>query len=188
VIRAFVAVQLGPDVIAEIFGIQSQLKRSLKGIRWVNRENFHFTIKFLGWVEEKSIPSILDGLEQVGGTMPQFRIISGGIGVFPDIRRPRVLWVGLQGENLKSLAMEVERRLEPLGFEKEQRDFKPHLTLGRWREFTGSHEPLTQELERWKNHHFGESWIREMVLFQSVLKREGAIYSPLGVVPLKEAN
>jgi 2'-5' RNA ligase len=188
VIRAFVAVRLSPDVAANIFEIQTQLKQTLRGIRWVNRENFHFTIKFLGAVQEENVPSIMEGLEQVGDSMPQFRIISGGIGVFPDIRRPRVLWVGLEGEDLKSLALEVERRLEPLGFEKEERDFKAHLTLGRWREFTGSREPLKQELERWKDHPFGESWISEMVLFRSVLRREGAIYSPLGIVPLKQAN
>lgn len=187
-IRTFVAIQLGPDVADKIFEFQSQLKHSLKGLRWVDRENFHFTIKFLGATKEESVPSILDGLEQVGGTTAQLKIISGGMGVFPDIRRPRVLWVGLQGEKLKSLAMEVERRLGPLGFEKERRDFRPHLTVGRWRESSGPREPLKEVLERWKNCNFGECWITEMVLFQSVLKREGAIYSPLGAAPLRGPN
>jgi 2'-5' RNA ligase len=184
VIRAFVGVRISPDVIRKIFEVQSQLKQTFKDIRWVNQENFHFTIKFLGAMKEESVASILNVLERALGAIPSFCTVCRGIGVFPDIRKPRVLWVGLERERLQPLASEVERKLEPLGFGKEARDFKPHLTLGRWRDSAGSSEALKHELERWKNYDFGESWVKEVVLFQSVLKPDGAVYSPLGIVAL----
>jgi 2'-5' RNA ligase len=106
--------------------------------------------------------------------------------VFPDIRRARVLWVGLEGKTLGSLAMEVETALEPIGFAREKRDFRPHLTIGRWRDLSTQSEKLKQEIERWKDYDFGESWVEEVVFFQSVLKPEGAVYSPLHVISLME--
>ena len=185
-IRAFVGVRIDPNVVQKISEAQSQLKRSLIGIRWVGRENLHFTLKFLGAVKEEKVAPIANGLEQALRAIPRFSIIGRGIGVFPDIRRARVLWVGLEGKTLGSLAMEVETALEPIGFAREKRDFRPHLTIGRWRDLSTQSEKLKQEIERWKDYDFGESWVEEVVFFQSVLKPEGAVYSPLHVISLME--
>ena len=187
-IRAFVGVRVSPDVARKIAEVQSQLRRSLEGIRWVNQENFHFTLKFLGAVKEEDVALILKALEQALRANSSFPILSRGIGVFPDIRRPRVLWVGLEGEKLAALALAVEQSLEAFGFDREKRGFTPHLTLGRWRNFAGSPELLKQELMRYKDYHFGESQIQEVVFFRSVVKSEGAVYSPLGVVPLSQSK
>ncbi|MGH7774843.1 MAG: RNA 2',3'-cyclic phosphodiesterase [Candidatus Binatia bacterium] len=183
-VRAFVGVRIDPNVVEKICEVQSQLKRSLIGIRWVGRENLHFTLKFLGAVEEEKVAPIANGLEQALRAIPPFTIIGRGIGVFPGIKRARVLWVGLEGKTLGSLAMEVERALEPIGFEREKRDFRPHLTIGRWRDFSTQSEKLKQEIERWKDYDFGESWVEAVIFFQSVLRPEGAVYSPLKVIPL----
>jgi len=183
-IRSFVGVRIDPEVTEKISEVQTQLKRSLAGIRWVARENLHFTLKFLGAVPEEKIPAIMSTLEETLRPILRFRIVGRGIGVFPDIRGARVLWVGLDGDRLESLAREVEATLEPLGFEAEKRAFQPHLTIGRWRNFDGKPRQLREELERWKDFVFGESWVEEVVLFQSILKPEGAVYSPLKVVPL----
>ncbi len=156
------------------------------GIRWVRRENLHFTLKFLGAVKEEKVASIINALEQTIHAVPRFPINGRGIGVFPDIRKARVLWAGFVGEALVSLAMEVEKTLEPVGFEREKRAFRPHLTIGRWRNFDGRSEMLKQEIERWKDHDFGESWVEEVVFFQSILKPEGAVYSPLRVISLAD--
>jgi 2'-5' RNA ligase len=94
------------------------------------------------------------------------------------------LWIGLEGKELSNLASKVEKALEPLGFGPEKRDFKPHLTLGRWRQFDRPSRQLGEELERWKGHEFGESTVAEVIFFQSELKQEGAIYHPLTVVNL----
>jgi len=168
----------------KISEVQSQLKQSLPGIRWVSREGLHFTLKFLGAVREEKIVPIVDALQEVVPATPRFSIVGRGIGVFPDIRRARVLWVGLAAEPLAPLAMKVEKALEPVGFAPEKRSFRPHLTIGRWRNFDGERELLQREIERWRQYDFGETWVEEVVLFQSIVKPEGAVYSPLQVIPL----
>lgn len=183
-IRAFVGIQIDPDMARKISEVQSQLKRSLTGIRWVGQENLHFTLKFLGAIQEEKVVPIINALEQVIPVIPRFPITGRGIGVFPDIRRARVLWTGLEGKILGPLATEVETALELIGFAREKRVFKPHLTIGRWRNFDGQSQLLKQEIERWKDYHFGEYWVGEVVFFQSVLKPEGAIYSTLKTIPL----
>ncbi len=184
VIRAFVGVRIDPQMAEKISEVQSQLKRSLSGVRWVGAGNLHFTLKFLGPVEEEKIRPVADALEQALRLFPRFPILARGIGIFPDIRKPRVLWVGLEGSDLAPVAMEVETALEPVGFAREKRGFKPHLTIGRWRNFNGQPEMLRDEMKRWQKYDFGQSWVEEVIFFQSVLKAEGAIYSPLRVVRL----
>lgn len=183
-IRAFVGVRIDAGVVEKIFAVQAELKQSLKGIRWVGKENFHFTLKFLGGVEERRVGEIGEALERSVRAVAPFSVTGRGIGVFPDIRRARVLWVGLEGEELAALAEAVEAALEPLGFERERREFQPHLTLGRWRDFERRSELLKRELERFKDCDFGASRVDEVVLFQSVLRPEGSLYSPLRVIPL----
>lgn len=184
VIRAFVGVRIDPNVAEKISAVQTQLEHRLSGIRWVGRENLHFTVKFLGPVEEAQIAPIAEALERACRPFPRFAILARGMGVFPDIRRARVLWVGLEGQGLVSLAAGVETALEAIGFAREKRGFQPHLTIGRWRSFNGQPELLGKELESWKGHNFGRSWVEEAVFFQSVLKAEGATYHPLSVIRL----
>ncbi len=184
VIRAFVGVRIDPQMAQKISEVQSQLKRHLSGVRWVGTGNLHFTLKFLGPVEEEKIRLVADALERALRLFPRFPILARGIGVFPDIRKPRVLWVGLEGSSLASLAMGVETALEAIGFARETRGFKPHLTIGRWRSFNGRPELLRNELDNWQGYNFGQSWVEEVVFFQSILKAEGAIYSPLRVIRL----
>lgn len=154
-------------------------------MRWVARENLHFTLKFLGSVAGEKVGPIMEALEQPVRAVRRFSVAARGVGVFPDPRRPRVLWVGLEGEALAGLASGVERALEPLGFARERRSFRPHLTIGRWRDSGNSLGGLGREIESWKEREFGASWVEEVVLFQSVLEPEGAVYSALGVIPLE---
>jgi 2'-5' RNA ligase len=184
VIRAFVGVRIDPKIAQKISEVQSQLRQSLTGIRWVAQENLHFTLKFLGGVEEKKIAPIIEAVERAVRPSEPFSLTAGGIGVFPDIRRPRVLWVGLEAQGLKVLAQELETTLKPLGFAPEERAFKPHLTIGRWRKIAGKSQSLEEEIDRWKDQDFGQSMVFEVVLFQSILKPNGAVYSPLLVISL----
>ncbi|MFQ5849024.1 MAG: RNA 2',3'-cyclic phosphodiesterase [Candidatus Binatia bacterium] len=185
-IRAFVGVRIAPKMAQKVSEVQSQLKRSLTGIRWVAQENLHFTLKFLGSVEEERIAAIIKALERGLQHVQPFSLMSRGIGVFPDIKRARVLWVGLQGQELQALAQEVETILEPLGFPREKRGFMPHLTIGRWRNFDPQGERFKEEIERWRNYDFGQIRVEEVVFFQSVLKPNGVVYSPLQVISLVE--
>ncbi len=183
-IRAFVGVRIDPKMTQKISEVQSQLKRSLTGIRWVVQENLHFTLKFLGAVEEEKITSIIKAVGRAVRPAQPFSLTAGGIGVFPDIRKPRVLWVGLEAQGLQTLSQEVETAFEPLGFAPEKRGFKPHLTIGRWRNFTAKAQRLKEEIDHWKDQDFGQSTVEEVVIFQSILKPNGAVYSPLQVIPL----
>ena len=183
-IRTFIAVEIDPQTVRQISLTVADLKPRIPGIRWVPPTNFHFTIKFLGNIEESKVEAIAQALELALHPFPRFIINAKGLGVFPKLRRPRVLWVGLEGKELSKLASKVEKALEPLGFEPEKRDFTPHLTVGRWRQFDRPSRELGVELERWKGHEFGESTVTEVIFFRSELKRAGAIYHPLKVVDL----
>lgn len=183
-IRAFVGVRIHPEVTEKISEAQFQLQRKLPGVRWVACENLHFTLKFLGSVPEEKVGPIMEGLEQPVRAVRRFSVAARGIGVFPGLRRPRVLWVGLESEALGRLALGVERALEPLGFARERRSFQPHLTIGRWRDPSSSPAGLGREIESWKEREFGAFWVEEVVLFQSFLRPAGAVYSALGAVPL----
>ena len=185
-IRAFIGVRIDPSVARKISEAQAELKSRLSGIRWVGLENLHFTLKFLGPIEETKEKLIAEALEKAVQPFPRFAILARGVGVFPDIRRARVLWVGLEGEKLAQLAAGVELALEPLGFAREKREFRPHLTIGRWRSFNRRPEALKIELEKWKTCDFGQSWVDEVFFFQSMLKPEGAVYHPLNIIRLSQ--
>jgi 2'-5' RNA ligase len=119
---------------------------------------------------------------------PRFIINAKGLGVFPDLRRPRILWVGLAGSQLLTLAAQVESALQLLGFVSEKKPFTPHLTIGRWRQFDRPPKTLSEALAHWRDCEFGESIIDKVVLYQSVLKPEGATYQTLKIVSLNEQH
>lgn len=185
-IRAFIAVGIDPKTVERISEATDQLKPSIAGIRWVPLTNLHLTVKFLGDVEETTIDLIARALRQHIAPFPRFTINAKGLGVFPDVKRPQVLWVGLEGIHLAELASTVETALKPLGFEPEKRGFKPHLTIGRWRERDKSTAKFIAELERWAGYEFGKSEVRNIILFQSMLRPEGAIHRPLEKILLSD--
>ncbi len=185
-IRAFIAINIDPRIIGEISEAIVQLRRALPEIRWVEPDKIHLTVKFLGDIEPSQIGPIANALEQVLKLFPRFTISAKGLGVFPGLRRPRVLWVGLEGSQLVKLAAKVEAALEPLGFAREERAFQPHLTIGRWRQFDRATKKLAEELERWKRLEFGVSQVEAVTLFQSVLKPDGALHQPLRVIAIAQ--
>ncbi len=183
-IRAFVAVDLETQTVQKIAAAIVQFCPRIPGIRWLPPANFHLTLKFLGDIEEAKVAPIAAALERELYPFSCFTINAKGLGVFPDLKRPRILWVGLVGGELNALASTVEKALVPFGFAAEKRAFTPHLTIGRWRQFNGLPKELGDEIEKWQGHDFGRSNVGEVVLFQSVLKPEGAVYRPLKTVAL----
>ena len=183
-IRAFIAIEIDPQLVRQISAVVADLQPRIAGIRWVSQANFHLTLKFLGDIEEKQIEPIAQALELVLRPFPRFTINAKDLGVFPDLKRPRVLWIGLEGKKLQELASKVEMALEPLGFGREKKRFTPHLTVGRCRQFDRASRKLLEELGKWQGHEFGESTVAEVIFFQSELKREGSVYHRLRVVTL----
>jgi RNA 2',3'-cyclic 3'-phosphodiesterase len=184
VIRAFLAINLEPQVIEKIYRSIDDLRERIPAVRWVPPTNLHLTVKFFGDIEEAQVEPIAIALQDQLELFPRFTINAKGLGVFPERGRPKILWVGLTGNELAGLAAKVQSSLLPLGFAPEQRSFTPHLTIGRWRDSERAPRTLKQELERWRNCTFGHSVVNEVILMQSVLKADGAVYHRLKVISL----
>ena len=183
-IRAFIAVAIDPEIVEKIAAAITEIKPRIAGVRWVAPGNFHITLKFLGSVDESTIDPIGELLCAHLRLFQRFTINAKGLGVFPGPRRPRVLWVGLSGDHLVSLASRIESALQPLGFTPETRQFTPHLTIGRWREQAPAIASLASDLKKWQAHEFGNFSVENVTLMQSVLRPDGAIYRDLITVPL----
>jgi len=184
VIRAFIATEIDLRVREKICRVIDQLRLDGWAARWTAPANIHLTLKFLGDIEPHKVEAVHAALQERLRPFSPCTINAKGLGVFPDARRPRIIWVGIEGMELASLTAEVESALLPLGFAPESRKFSPHLTIGRWRQTDRPPETLVGELAKWKNVEFGATRVDEVVLFQSVLKPEGAIYHRLKAVTL----
>ena len=182
--RAFIAVDLDDPVIEKICSTIGVLKSRITEMRWLKKENLHLTLKFLGNIAESQVESIVAALGPPLRLFSPCPVSAKGLGVFPDFRRPKILWVGLSGDRLVDLAAKVESALVPLGFVPENRVFTPHLTIGRWRESSRPAKNLRQEIASWNDFEFGACAVRQIVLFQSVLKPEGASYRELRTIQL----
>jgi len=126
VIRAFIAIEIDPVTASQIAAAIEQLKARSAAIRWVGAGNIHLTLKFLGNIDESKIEPIGAALTDALCPFQRFTINAKGLGVFPNPKRPRVLWVGLVGSRLTELAVVVESALVPLGFAREEKTFTPH--------------------------------------------------------------
>jgi len=184
VIRSFIAVEIDSKTIQNISDAIDQLKARVPGVRWAPVNNLHVTLKFLGDIEEARVDPIARALREHLQPFSRFIINAKGLGVFPDLRRPRVLWVGLESTRLAGLASLVEQSLEPLGLLPEKRPFQPHLTIGRWREREKPDIKIGAILDGWKNHEFGQSEVKIVTLFRSTLRPGGAIHRVLEEVAL----
>jgi 2'-5' RNA ligase len=184
-IRAFIAIRLPESVLQAMGQAQERLRRLGHGIRWVRKEGIHLTLKFLGDVNTDRVENIHMAMERASkGTSP-FVLTGEGIGVFPDLRRPRVIWIGLSGDLqvLFALQANLESQLKGLGFPKEKRPFKGHLTLGRVKGRLGATE-FRKALEGLGSFQTDAFTVQTVALFQSTLRPQGAVYTKLAEVSL----
>ena len=176
--RLFAALDIPEDVRAAIGALVKQLRGQLRHARWVRVEGAHVTLKFIGEVPTEKMEDIKAALTTVPFPAP-INIIYRGLGFFPNERRPRVLWAGIEASPaLGELATAVDAALEPLGIAREQRTFSPHLTLAR----LDSPKHLNHLLEgiaAAEPLEFGSGVAIEFHLYQSVLKQGGAEYTRL---------
>ncbi|GIW42243.1 MAG: RNA 2',3'-cyclic phosphodiesterase [Candidatus Binatia bacterium] len=182
-LRAFVAVPLGHEVAREVSALLEDLARTGVDVRWVRPEGLHCTLKFLGLVEKTDLEALSEKLRAPLASVGPFPVRVRGIGAFPSWKNPRVLWLGLEGEPLGRLAEIVETEAASLGFPRETRPFRPHLTLGRFRSQRqwSRAAPVVEEKGR---RELGSFTVRDVVVFRSELSREGARYTPLWTIPL----
>lgn len=180
-IRAFLALPMASSFQAELFPLVERLKKEQPGIRWVRTSEVHLTLHFFGPIASEEIPRISKIVTPLADKTGPMDVFLKGLGAFPNLRSPRVIWVGVEGElsALKSLQDSIERNLCKAGFSTEERGFKPHLTLGRVKDKV-SKGPL--ELGG-KDFTTAPRKIKEAVLFQSQLTPEGSHYEAIATYP-----
>ncbi|UCD85024.1 MAG: RNA 2',3'-cyclic phosphodiesterase [Deltaproteobacteria bacterium] len=186
-IRSFVAVELSPEIKDGITEIQERLRSSGADVRWVRPEGIHLTLKFLGDIEEEDIDNIAGCLKSAANGLNPFAVEIKEVGAFPNLRNPRTLWVGVtENRTLSSLQNEVEKALEGIGFPRENRPFRPHLTLGRVKS-PKLKVKLIEALEKERAQEIfspRQMSVEELTLFQSDLRPGGAVYTKLKTVKL----
>jgi 2'-5' RNA ligase len=184
-IRSFLAIELPKPILRKIEEVQGDLRSTRADVRWVNPEKIHLTLKFFGNIEESRIEPIFKSIEEpIRNTLP-FSLEVRGVGAFPHLRNPRVIWMGLVDgrEVLVSFQKQIETQLEKIGFQPEDRPFHPHLTLGRMKSSRGKDE-LVGRIERHKEEEFGDFQVERVILFKSDLKPSGPIYTLLKEIKL----
>jgi 2'-5' RNA ligase len=192
-IRAFIAAELSSDVKTKLDELQDELRKSkLPGIKWVNPSGIHLTLKFLGNIDVKDVEKITQAIEEGCKGSGIFNLEISGLGVFPNFKRPRVIWLGVGGQVdiLLKLQKQIDDNLEKLGFPREKRPFSPHITLGRVRDSVSSYE--TEQCSRIiankkyeEKHSLSVDSIR---LMRSQLLPAGAVYSEVASVRLSGAS
>lgn len=184
-IRAFLAADPPREVLDEIDRIQDRLRKAIQGdIRWVRPEGIHLTLKFFGAISESDVANISQAVKNTTSDVKPFTLGIRRVGAFPDVKRPRVLWLGMDGdvEILIRLQKKVDAELQTYGFEKEERSFKPHLTLARIREPRGV-IGLAKIMEKSEGYAAGSFSVAGLNLFKSDLTPKGAVYTKLAYFP-----
>ncbi|MGB8646499.1 MAG: RNA 2',3'-cyclic phosphodiesterase [Anaerolineae bacterium] len=193
-IRTFIAVELSDNVKQALREAQKQLKNApgASAVRWVAPENMHLTLKFLGNVSRTRIDELAGALtEAVVGTAP-FVLTAEGLGCFPNIRRPNVVWVGLAGDvtRLVALAGRIEDALAGRGIAREDRPFSPHLTLGRVNHdaHPSDRAALGDAIQKFPRALYGTTPVAAVHLVQSDLTPSGSVYTILRTAQLRDQS
>jgi len=187
-IRSFIAIELSEEVKKGLARLRADLGEH-SFVKWVAPEGIHLTLKFLGNILPKQVMRITQAMEEAGRGISPFRLEISGLGAFPNLKQPRVLWVGIEGEidKLSRLQENIDSALAPLGFAKEEHAFVPHLTLARIRqEASPAQRRNLGELVESINFELRYSLNVESInLMKSQLTPKGAIYTCLFVVELQ---
>ena len=184
-IRTFIAVDLTKPIRDRAVALQRLLARSGAEVNWVEPENLHVTLLFLGEVEDREAGRICRIASESTKQLPAFTMTIEGIGCFPNSRRPRIIWLGV-GEGaaaLINLHDELELPLAELGYRREERRYTPHVTLGRVKS-EHSTQKLTDELGTQGGWQGGATTVREISVMASELTSRGPVYTVLGHVAL----
>jgi 2'-5' RNA ligase len=175
-VRAFIAIDLDPEIKETLQSLIRDLKTARADIRWVSAEAMHLTLKFLGPIDDSQALRVKDILKDIATHHAPFPLRLEGTGAFPGEKSPRVLWVGFaSGPELPALQEEIEHSLEAEGFEREKRGFTPHLTVGRVKGQDRVAKAMA-ELDQRRGEAFGSMTVRKIALFESLLRPEGAEY------------
>lgn len=184
-LRLFIAIELGEEEKKALERIQSRLRHKLPSVRWVKAAAIHLTLRFLGDTDEREIPRIEEAISAAAAGNGAFSFALRGVGAFPDARRPRVIWIGVDEPTgvLMRIAAALHARLAAAGCPAEDRPFSPHITIGRVRERGGG--DCTALLSGLRDEKAGLTHVREICLLRSELTPSGPVHTVLRRVPLE---
>ncbi|MGD2271275.1 MAG: RNA 2',3'-cyclic phosphodiesterase [Desulfobacterales bacterium] len=179
-IRTFIAIELPQNIRAAIGEIQEVLKSNKFNAKWVRAENIHLTLKFLGNIDPAAVAGIEAVLHDTVKTTAPFSLMAKGLGVFPGLRRPRVIWIGIVGQidALIRLQRGLDENLQKIGFTPEKRPFKGHLTIARVRGGLDSRR-MAAAINRFQDFEAESFTVKNLVLFKSDLQPTGSVYTKL---------
>lgn len=185
ILRTFVAINIPAHIRQELGRVQDLFRHADIAVRWIRPEGLHVTLKFLGEVEEERIPEIRGVMVEAARGASPFTLEITEVDAFPNARYPRIIWIGLEDASgeLQRLQVKLEKGFRKLGFEPEERDYTPHLTMGRVAVSRGRGQ-LIRLLHTEKRRHGEIFEVSAVDLMRSTLKPTGAEYSLLESVPL----
>jgi 2'-5' RNA ligase len=184
-IRSFIAIDFPEETRKALEDIQKELKQCGAGVRWVKPGSIHLTLKFLGNIHPAQVEDIALAVAEEIRDDPPITLGAAGLGAFPSRRKPRVIWIGMEGEvqRLTRIQARVENALESLGFVREKRPFRPHLTIGRVKDHRKL-QALIDAMATLDMEPFNSFDADEIILYKSDLRPTGAIYTKLHRMPL----
>lgn len=187
-LRCFIAIEIPEVIKREMSAITDILRTTGADVKWISAENMHLTLKFLGKTRESVIARIAEALGKKMSSYSPFYITISHVGCFPDRRRPRILWIGVdQTEVMKKLHSDIEREMEQFGFTAENRAFHAHITIGRIRSQRRV-RPVIRKLDEYASHNCGTYEVRNISLIKSELNPAGPRYETLAEIPLGRRN
>ena len=192
-VRAFISIHLDDAVLEALQKFQHSLTAKLprESVRWSAPEQLHLTLKFLGNVSAESLPDLKAAMHPLALACGPLQLRAEGLGAFPSLRNPRVIWIGLQGdvERLQDWQEQLARAVNPWAQKEENRAFHPHLTLGRIRETASRHaRQIGQVLQDFPVPAFGEWRASQFFLMRSQLSPKGAVHTILESYPLRGSD
>jgi 2'-5' RNA ligase len=189
-VRLFIAVEIPVELQQKVYKETAKLRKELDSlIRWVAVEHMHLTLRFLGDVSPSNVEFLMQMLRNEAEAVPCFNIQLAGLGSFPSLRRPRVLYIGIQAPAaLDTLQRGIESASRRLGYESEERPFSAHLTLGRAKQNATAtdQQKIRRAIESTQVDLLGSARVDSVHLFKSDLKPSGSVYTHLYSAPLKK--
>lgn len=184
--RVFIAVELSESIRKTVVQIQGKLGRTEDKIKWVDPSLIHLTLKFLGEIKKEKLGAVIKVTQKIAQKFSPFSMGAKGVGAFPSLSSPRVIWLGVDrgSTNLQRLASELENHLAKDGFSKEKKKWTPHLTLGRVKSLVEP-QKLSGLILGEKEVVAGEMQVKEISVIESRLTPSGPIYTALERIRLK---
>ena len=186
--RTFLAVEISDPVRSKASKLISRLSRDATGVKWVEPDNLHLTLKFFGEISDDDVSKICTAVGDAVSPIRAFDCECVGIGAFPRIEHPRTIWVGLADaqDRMARLQEAIEQSVSDLGFPREKRAFHGHLTLGRVRDSHGM-QKLSASLQEQSELSLGTTRVSKVTFFASQLRSPGPTYTPLARLTLRGA-